>query len=157
MLKDRNQKHRALRFSVAKRWLPQLEVDVTPLGGVSPKSILVTDMDVYVSVPDLFSGFRTVIFDCKTKKGESAVNRCLWLSGLMNRVNADHGFCILKKNSIQVDHRLFATSVNVILIEDQEFDTYADAMSQEYGSINAATCDIQIWEDVYGSFSYNFV
>lgn len=152
MLKDRDQKHRALRFAVAKRWLPQLEVDVVPPSSVSKKSILVTDMDVYASAPDLFKGFRTVIFDCKTKRGESAVNRCLWLSGLMNRVKADHGYCILNKNSIEHDHRLFATSIGVVLLEDQEFDVYAGAMAQEYDSINAAMCSIRLWEDIYGSF-----
>lgn len=153
MLKDRDQKHRALRFTVAKRWLPQLEIDVAPPSGVSTKSLLVTDMDVFASIPDLFQGFRTVIFDCKTKRGESAVNRCLWLSGLMNRMNADHGFCILKKNSIEADHRSFATSIGVVLLEEQEFDVYAGAMAREYDSINAATCNINVWEDIYGSFA----
>lgn len=152
MLKDRDQKQRALRFAVAKRWLPQLEIDVSPPSGVSKKALLVTDIDVFASIPDLFQGFRTVIFDCKTKRGESAVNRCLWLSGLMNRMNADHGFCILKKNSLEADHRSFAINIGVVLLEDQEFNIYADAMAQEYSSISAASCSINLWEDVYGSF-----
>jgi hypothetical protein len=64
MMKDRDQKQKALTFSVAYRWFPQVEVDVEPGTALSEKSSLVTDLDVFSSIPDQFKGFRTVVFDC---------------------------------------------------------------------------------------------
>src|SRR5271154_5661474 len=116
MIKDRDQKQKALKLSVANRWFPQMEVDVHAGGGLSEKSPLVTDLDVLSSIPDEFRGFRSVVFDCKTKARESAVNRALWLSGVLNRMGADQGFCILKKEALELDHVLMANRLKVILL-----------------------------------------
>jgi len=51
MIKDRDQKHKALRLSVANRWFPQLEVDVQPGRAVRENAPLVTDLDVLSSFP----------------------------------------------------------------------------------------------------------
>ena len=101
-MKDRDQKAKALAYSVSKRWFPQLEVDVQAPHAVARKSALITDLDVFAAVPDDFVGFRHVVFDCKTLARESPVNRTLWLRGVLDRTNADYGFCILKKNSVCV-------------------------------------------------------
>src|SRR5215475_6777392 len=105
MLKDRDQKQQVLNLSVANRWFPQLEVDVQPVRAVRERVPTVTDLDVLASIPDQFSGYRTVIFDCKTKARESPINRALWMSGLLERLNADQGICVLKKDAIELDHR----------------------------------------------------
>src|SRR5207247_957598 len=98
MIQDRDQKHGALKLSVANRWFPQLEVVVQPTRSVQETAVSVTDLDVFSSMPDQFRGFRTVVFDCKTKARESPVNRALWLRGVIDRLDADHGICVLKKD-----------------------------------------------------------
>ena len=109
MMKDRDQKQKSLKLSVANRWFPQLEVDIQPGRALAKNAPLVTDLDVFSSIPDNFKGFRTVVFDCKTKARESPVNRALWLAGVLERIKGDQGFCILKKDGIELDHRLMAT------------------------------------------------
>ncbi len=95
MIKDRAQKATALRYIVAKRWFPQLEIDVLPKISTSTKNKLITDIDVLGSVPDEFLGYRAFLFDCKSGKNESPINRTLWLRGLMDRVHATRGLLIL--------------------------------------------------------------
>ncbi|MFS6757968.1 hypothetical protein, partial [Staphylococcus aureus] len=97
MIKDRDQKGKALQFCLTHRWFPQLELEVAAGAALASKIAAVTDLDVYASIPDQFVGYRSVVFDCKTKAKESAVNRALWLMGVMERMDADQGFCILKR------------------------------------------------------------
>ena len=145
-MKDREQKAKALKLSVANRWFPQLEVDVQPGKALSEKSPNVTDLDVLASVPDDFKGFRSVVFDCKTKARESPVNRALWLTGVLARIGGNHGFCILKKDSIELDHRLMATRLNVILLAEDEFELYAQSTCDSYAQPTGSVGEIDIWE-----------
>lgn len=148
-MQDRPQKERALRLSVANRWLPQLEVDVQPAKALRTQAPLVTDLDVYSSLPDPFKGFRTAVFDCKTKAKESPVNRCLWMAGVLDRLNADQGFCILRKNAIELDHRLMATRLRVVLLAEDEFDLYSSATTRGYESHVGHVGEIDAWEQLY--------
>jgi len=72
LVKDRAQKASALRYIVAKRWFPQLEIDVLPKISTT-KNKLITDIDVLGSVPDEFLGYRAFLFDCKSGR-ESPIN-----------------------------------------------------------------------------------
>ena len=149
MIKDRDQKHKALRLSVANRWFPQLEVDVQPGRAVRENAPLVTDLDVLSSFPDQFKGFRSVIFDCKTKAKESPVNRALWLAGVLERLSADQGFCILKKEQIQFDHCLMATRLNVVLLTEEEFDMYGKLTCPRYAEPVGNVGNINIWDQLF--------
>jgi len=149
MIKDREQKHRALRLSVANRWFPQLEVNVEPDRAIRERAGLVTDLDVLSSIPDEFRGFRTVIFDCKTSARESAVNRALWLRGVMDRMTADAGFCIVKKELIEIDHRLAATRLGVILLAEDEFDLYGKVTCPSYQGSLGYAADIDVWDQFF--------
>ena len=149
MLKDRDQKQKALRYAAAKRWFPQLEVDVRPTQQLGKKVTPVTDLDVLACIPDDFRGFRLVVFDCKTKAKESAVNRSLWLRGVLDRVRAEVGICIMRKNAIEPDHKLMATSLDIILLAENEFDLYANATSEHYCNTDAHIADIESWERLY--------
>ncbi len=149
MLKDRTQKHQALRLAVANRWFPQLEVDVQPERALSVRAPLVTDLDVLASIPDQFKGYRSVVFDCKTRAQESPVNRALWLAGVLERLGSDQGFCVLKKNAIELDHRLFANRINVILLAQDEFELYAKSTCQGFGGVLGHTSDIATWESLF--------
>lgn len=146
--KDRDQKAKVLRYCAAKRWLAQLEVDVQPPKPVARKAALMTDVDVLASVPNDFVGFRHVLFDCKTLTKESPINRALWLRGLSEHLSAEQAFCVLKKNSIDSDHRLFSTSLGVVLLAEDEFDIFGDATATEYRTVSANVADIQLWDEM---------
>jgi len=146
MIKDREQKEKALQFCLAHRWFPQLELEVAADAALSKRTAAITDLDVFASIPDQFKGYRAAIFDCKTKAKESAVNRSLWLMGVMEKMNAEQGFCILKKGgTIHTDHRLMAGKRGVILLSEDEFDLYAkiihggenSAVSSHLGSLDS--------------------
>ena len=62
-MKDRDQKAKALAYSVSKRWFPQLEVDVQAPHAVARKTALITDLDVFAAVPDDFVGRGSAIGD----------------------------------------------------------------------------------------------
>lgn len=149
-MKDKDQKAKALRYSVSKRWFPQLEVDVHAPVAVARKAALMTDLDIFASVPDDFVGFRQVVFDCKTLSRESPVNRSLWLRGVLDRMEADHGICVLKKNSIEADHKLVATRLSVILLAEDEFDIFAEASSPKYGMKVGHTANMDAWDLLFG-------
>ncbi len=149
MIKDREQKQKALRLSVANRWFPQLEVDVQPGRAVRENAPLVTDLDVLASYPDPFKGFRAVVFDCKTKARESPVNRALWLTGVLERLHADQGFCILKKGQIQLDHCLMATRLRVVLLTEDEFDLYGKLTCPAYSDHIGNIGNIDMWDRLF--------
>lgn len=144
MIKDRDQKGMALRMSVANRWFPQLEIDVHATRPIKDTSV--TDLDIFASIPDVFRGFRTVVVDCRTKAKESPINRALWLRGVLDRCQADQGICILKKGSIELDHRLLANRLSVILLTEEELDLYVQATAKGYGTSLGHTAEIDDWE-----------
>jgi hypothetical protein len=149
MMKDRAQKELALRLSVANRWFPQLDVDVAPGRGTSEKTLLLTDLDVLSSIPDNFKGFRSVVFDCKTSAKLSAINRALWLAGVLARTKADQGFCILKKDAIALDHRLTATDLNIVLLAEDEFELYARCTSPRFAEEQGHASNMDTWDQLF--------
>ena len=155
MLKDRQQKELALKFIVAQQWFPQMEIDVKTQVQIAKKPLLLTDIDVLASIPDLFKGHRNVLFDCKTKAKESPINRALWQSGLIDHVNATHGYCILKKDNISVDHRISASELCVTLMTENEFEIYADTVSPGFADCDAACAKMDLWE-AYFEIGKNF-
>lgn len=149
-MKDRDQKAKALRYAVSKGWFPQLEVDVHPLKALGKKVTLLTDLDVLASTPDDFEGFRVVVFDCKTRADQSAINRALWLRGVLDRMRASQGICILKKHGIELDHKLVASKLGVILLAEDEFDLYATTTSKKYAKEVGHVGDIDLWDKLFG-------
>src|SRR6266478_4959529 len=149
-MKDRDQKAKALKYAVSKGWFPQLEVDVHPPKALGKRVTLLTDLDVLVSVPDDFEGFRLVVFDCKTRADESPINRALWLRGVLDRMRAAQGISILRKNAIELDHKLVATKLGIILLAEDEFDLYATTTSKRYGKELAHVGNIELWDKLFG-------
>lgn len=147
MIKDRDQKGKVVQFCLTHRWFPQLELEVAPGSILTSKVSAVTDLDVFASIPDQFSGYRSAIFDCKTKAKESAVNRSLWLVGVMERMEADQGFCILKKGGIiNMDHRLMAGKRGVVLVSEDEFDLYAKIMRGPVSATSSHVGQLDSWD-----------
>jgi len=128
MIKDRDQKEAALKFCLARKWFPHVEVDIYPERQVSKRSSAQTDIDLLALIPGNFGGFTKHVFDCKTKAKESPINRVLWLHGLMKQLGVQTGTCLLKKDYIEVDHRLSAFDLGISLVEESEFPEWSKGL-----------------------------
>jgi len=146
MIQDRGLKARVLKYAVAKRWFPQLELDVLPRMGTSEARKPMTDIDVMASVPDEFDGYRTLVVDCKSGTRESPITRALWLRGVMDHFHATRGLCVLVKEKIEPDHRYNAAQMGVVLIAEDEFEKYALATGARGDTPASYTGQIEIWE-----------
>lgn len=149
MIRDRVQKEKVLRYVISKDWFPQLEVDVSSHLTTGNKVLNITDIDVMASIPDDFCGYRTLIFDCKTGRRPSPISRALWQKGLMSRVGADRGICILGKTEIEADHRYTAAQLGINLISETEFEDFASATSSRYKEGIGALANINLWDQFF--------
>lgn len=135
-MKDAAQKESIYKHFRAQRWYAVLEVPVFHRQEAQGQRKLITDIDVlgFAPTPDL--RWQLIIGDCKTKKSESPANRSLWLAGLMKILSADRGILLLKKSRVEADHRLFAKSLRISLVEENEFPIYDRALVYPSGSEN---------------------
>ncbi len=134
-VKDRDQKETALQFCLLRGWFPHVEVDIYPERQVSKRASAQTDIDVLALIPGSFGGYSRHVFDCKTKAKESPINRVLWLHGLMKQLGVDSGTCLLKKDFIEIDHRLSAFDLGISLLEESEFPEWSKGLGVARGSI----------------------
>lgn len=125
-----------------------MEVEVAPPGRTGKRVVLVTDIDVLAVAPDPVLGDQTVFFDCKTKANESGANRSLWLRGLMTHFNVEQAFCVLKKSNIESDHRQVAQDLGIVLIPEDEFETFAKVSAGKELVTDAAVACIDVWESI---------
>jgi hypothetical protein len=146
MIKDRAQKSLVLKYAVGKRWLPQLEVDVLPRVSTSDAQKPLTDVDVLISLPDEFDGYRFLLVDCKTGKRESPITRALWLRGLMDQVGAARGLCVFLKEKIEQDHRYTAAQFGVLLLTEEEFEQYVRTTGGPAQPSSSHAADIDLWD-----------
>ena len=149
MIQDREQKKAALRYAVAKRWFPQLELEVSTYITLSRTPTNITDIDVFAAVPDEFVGFRSIVIDCKTRKGESPINRAMWQKGLIARLGADGGICVLRVPKIVADHRYTAAQFGVALVTESEFEAFASATAPLYKLPIGAIANLDLWEKYF--------
>lgn len=146
MIKDRVQKEKVLRYVISKDWFPQLEVDVSSRVTIGDKVLNITDIDVMASIPDDFCGYRTLIFDCRTGRRGSPISRALWQKGLMSRIGADRGICVLGKTDIEADHRYTSAQLGINLVSEIEFEDFANATSSRYKEGLGALANINLWD-----------
>jgi len=146
MIKDRKQKSDALKYIVAKKWFPQLELVVLPKTPTAKSPANITDIDVLGLMPDELVGYRKLLIDCKTKKKESPVNRALWLKGLMERTHASRGICLID-SKIDKDHRMMASELGVQLLSEVEFPNFVSATGGVFHSnVISNVADIDRWD-----------
>ena len=150
MMKDRRIKQIALQYAIGKRWFPQLELLVYSTKSVSKKPFDITDIDVYAAAPDDFSGYRSILFDCKSGNNESPVKRALWLNGLISHFHADRGICIFNdEKNISLDHRETAIDLNVSLMTAAEFNLFAQATDIQLFNDSSNLGDIDKWDKLF--------
>lgn len=135
MIKDFLQKDMLVRHFAAQNWYYQIETPVFHKGGVHERKKFITDIDVLALRPSADLRWEVVLGDCKTLKGQSPANRVLWLRGLMDYYSATSGIIILqRKQAIEADHKLFASSLGIRIIDEDEFQVYDKAVIYPEGS-----------------------
>ncbi|XQA71117.1 hypothetical protein ACM9XB_06385 [Xanthomonas sacchari] len=148
MIKDRAIKEKALQYAATRRWYPHMEVEVSPPSRMGRRVSLVTDIDVLAVAPDPVMGEQVVLFDCKTRAAESGANRSLWLKGLMGSFRAQQSFCVLKKASIEPDHRQLAQDLGVLLIPEDEFEAFAVISAGRELARTASIASLDAWDRI---------
>ncbi|HDF2351960.1 TPA: hypothetical protein PC521_001552 [Klebsiella michiganensis] len=151
--KDLNQKQDAIRFCLINGYIPFLEVNVENYRELSDTSTIITDVDVLGVAFDITGKTRKVIFDCKTLKSTSPINRAFWASGVMHFLGYDEAFIILRKKSSEA-HRLSAKTINVHLFDEEQMKGYAQSFSMDFNIDYSYSTDINNWvkiSEVYKS------
>lgn len=138
MIKDHDLKAMLYRHFRAQGWMAQIEVPIAAERGVSRSAPQVTDIDVLGIRPSADLKWQLVIGDCKTRRGESPVNRVLWVRGLQEAMRASSSIVLLKRDAraqIERDHKLFADRLGVLLIQEDEFTAYDRSVVYPAGSM----------------------
>ncbi|MFN3194260.1 MAG: hypothetical protein ACE361_27375 [Aureliella sp.] len=131
MMKDAKQKDLLFKHFSAQGWFSIPEIPVYFSGGEHHKQKLITDIDVFALRPNDNLRWEVLLGDCKTLKGQSPANRVIWLSGLMANYKASEGYIVLQRRAnqpIEPDHKLFASSMSVFLLDEKDFKTFDRAM-----------------------------
>lgn len=144
MIKDTQQKLKAVRYCVALGLVPHMEVVVRFIGDTSESPCDLTDIDVLGIMPGGETPSHRVIFDCKTLNKMSPINRAFWAKGLMAVTQSAEAFVILGKQAIDA-HRLAGNSFGVRLFSEQLFDAFATAASADYLVANSYLENIDSW------------
>lgn len=146
-MKDAHQKDLLFKHFTVQGCYVQIEVPVFYRGGFQEKNKLVTDADVLVLRPENDLRWELVIGDCKTLKGQTPAARTMWLRGLMDYFGANSGVVILQRSnekSIEPDHKLFASSLGITLLDESEFEKFDRALVYPSGTLSCpySTADI---------------
>ncbi len=136
-MKDAKQKDMLFKHFSIQGWFSLPEVPVYFAGGEHHKQKLITDIDVLALRPGGNLQWEVLLGDCKTLKGQSPANRAIWLSGLMVRYKASEGFVVLQRRQnqpIEPDHKLFASSLGIFLLDERDFTTFDRSLVFPQGS-----------------------
>lgn len=147
MIKDIQQKLKAIRYCVAMDMLPYMEVIVRFSGDIAERPADITDVDVLGVSPAAKFGTRRVFFDCKTSQRMSAINRALWAGGLREIIGADEGFVILSKAAPE-GHRLAGNSIKIRLFSEGLFDKFAASSSKNYLIKLSYLENLEVWNEL---------
>ena len=140
-MKDLQQKDRLFRHFSAQRWYTLLEVPVFFGEGQHGAEKLITDIDVLALRPGNDLRWELVCGDCKTLKNQSPGNRVLWMKVVMDHFAASSGIIILQRNKgneFEPDHKLFASSLGITLLDEREFQRYDAALNFPGGTAGFA-------------------
>ena len=141
-MKDALQKEMLFKHFCAMGWYSQPEIALYHGGGLDEAGKLISDIDVLAFRPTSDLRWAKVLGDCKTLRSTSPANRAAWLHGMMTYSRSNDGILILKKSQrapIEQDHKLFARSMNVTLLDESEFTRYDRAICYPLGSAGFPT------------------
>ena len=152
--KDRFQKELAIRYCLARGIVPFLEVNVRSLSDLSDSVETLTDLDV-VGVESMGDGgLRRTIFDCKTTRKMSSVNRAFWAAGVMEFSNCDEAYVILRNKAVH-NHRMAALALNVDLHDEASFKDLGRTVDQEFPKGHCYQSSLDGWMAVDEAYARN--
>lgn len=125
-----------------------MEAEIYFTEGISKNKKIVTDLDTLALIPSDFGQLSFIIGDCKTLKNQSPISRSLWLKGVMGLLNASKGIVLLTKD-IERDHKQLSSNINVSLLSEKDFETYANKTSVNYARVNSAVANGESWEKYF--------
>ncbi len=135
-----------LKYFVTNKWFPHMEAEIYSTDGISGAKAPITDIDVLALVPSSHNKMKLVLGDCKTLQKQSPITRAFWMSGVMSWLKAEQGFIVLSKK-IEQDHKLAASKINVRLLSERDFDTYAASTNPNYKVVNSAILSLDCWDE----------
>lgn len=142
--KDLYQKFNSIKFCIVTGMIPFLEVNVANKKELSETSTVITDIDVLGISIDSSGVQKKILFDCKTLKNVSPINRAFWASGLMQYVAGEEAYIILNKKSSEA-HKLSARYLNVYLFDDKQFEEYSSSFSVDFKIDYCYSTSIDSW------------
>jgi len=146
--KDRNLKLSVIKYFVENRFYPQMEVNVLSKQRISNDRKLVTDVDVYGLFPSIDGQLHIILADCKTLQGQSPAARMLWMRGLMDYLSANKGLIVLSR-PIEKEHQMTASELDIQLLSDVEFATYAKHTTDNRLEIKSALVEGAAWDEYF--------
>lgn len=152
--KDRFQKELAIRYCLARGAVPFLEVVVSSASDLSDSVEVLTDLDVVGVETVGDGGLRRTIFDCKTTKKMSSVNRAFWAAGVKEYTGCDEAYVILKTKAVH-NHRISALSIGVDLHDEQSFRDLGSTVDAAFPADNCYQASVERWNVVYDCYSKN--
>jgi hypothetical protein len=152
--KDRFLKELAVRYCLAKRVIPFLEVNVTSISDISDSIDLLTDIDV-LGVENIGDGgLRKTLFDCKTSNKMSSINRAFWAAGVKAYANCDEAYVILKSRAVR-NHRISALSLGVDLHDEASFKDLGKTQDPAFPLDSCYQASLDRWNAVYETYERN--
>lgn len=152
--KDLHQKEMAIRYCLVSGLIPFLEVNVQNFRELSNTSTIITDIDTLGIKIDSSGHLRKVIFDCKTLKNTSPINRAFWASGLMSFTGSNEAFIILRRKAPEA-HRLSAKQIGIHLFDEKQFSNYSESCSLDFSLDYCYSTNIQNWVQLEQSCKNN--
>ncbi len=70
------------------------------------------------------------------------------MKGLMDLLGASQGIILLEKG-IEKDHKLAANELQISMLSEPDFDTYAKCTSKDYKEIKSALCIGESWDSLF--------
>lgn len=145
MIKDRNLKIKTVEYFTRRNWYPHMEVNVLSKSQLSHAPKLVTDIDTIALAPEVTGNFITILGDCKTLKGQSAITRALWMKGLMDYFSAEKGLILLSKD-IEKEHQLTANALDIQLFSDRDFEFYSKSTADYTIDLQSSLIILDHWD-----------
>lgn len=151
--KDRALKQLAIRYCLAQKMIPCIEVVVDSYSDLTDAPEVLTDIDVLGLEYTVDGGLRRVVFDCKTSR-LSAINRAFWAAGVLTYVKCDYAFVLLKSKPIY-NHRISALQINVDLHDEQSFESLGKTRDIAFNTDRFYQSDVDRWNAVFEAYEKN--
>lgn len=149
--KDSHQKQSAIRYCLALGRLPCPEVVIYSPSDLTSTPEPLTDLDVLGVEALDDGGLRRTLFDCKSGNRMSAINRALWVRGLMDFIHIDHGVVILRSPPLE-NHRLAALDLSVDIHSEDTFTGLGNLISTEFSKDLFYQSDVERWRSQIAAY-----